>query len=308
MLNLENILFAHDFSPGSHQALSYALDLAGRTGATLHLVYAEVLHGSPFDPERELPSEREKIRTHLQKHAGDLPADRVLREVVRGVSVVPALLDYAREQGVDLVVMGTHGRRGVQRMLIGSVAEEVVRRADCPVLTVRQQKTPHDADRVTSILAPIDFSVHAREALRYARELAAFYEASLTLLHVIEDTLHPAFYGPGVGSIYDAHPDIEEKAAERLEDFYRKVNGPDVETRFAAQPGRAPRAIAQRADEDSHDLIVMATHGRTGLDHFLMGSVTEKVVRHAPCPVFTVKSFGKSLIAIRPDGGDERVP
>ncbi len=300
MLNVRNILFAHDFSPGSNQALPYALDLAGRTGATLHLLYAEVLHGRPIDPDMDPPSQREKIRTHLKKHAGDLPEQRVVREVVRDVAVAPALLRYAEEHDVDLIVMGTHGRRGVQRILIGSVAEEVVRRAACPVLTVRRQKTPPDAERIASILAPVDFSTHAREALRYARELAAFYEAPLTLLHVVEETLHPAFYGPRIGSVYDVHPDIEDRAIARLEGFYREAEGPDVETYFAARPGRAPRAISRYAEEEGHDLIVMATHGRTGLEHFLMGSVAEKVVRNAPCPVFTVKSFGKSLTAENP--------
>src|SRR5690606_8769829 len=238
----------------------------------------------------------EQIREHLEKHPAGVPEHRVVREVVRGMAVAPALLRYAEEHDVDLVVMGTHGRRGIERAVIGSVAEEVVRHAACPVLTVRQRKEPPGEGRVTSVLVPVDFSSHSREALRYARELAASYEAGLTLLHVVEETLHPAFYGPALRSIYDAIPDIEDQAVPELERFFGETEGADVAARFVARPGRAASAIADHAEEEGHDLIVMATHGRTGVERFLMGSVAEKVVRRAPCPVFTVKSFGKSLL------------
>lgn len=296
MLNIKNILVPHDFSPGSHQALSYALNLANRTDATLHLVYAEVLHGSAYDPQKESPSEREEIHKHLLKHATDLPEHRIIRKVVRDLAVGPALLNYAEEYDIDLIVMGTHGRRGVQRLFIGSAAEEVVRRANCPVVTVREQKEPGDTAHPTSLLVPVDFSAHSREALQYARVVAGSYGSELTLLHVVEETLHPAFYGPGIGSVYDVKPDIEDRAVEQLKKFYPKTQGPDVDVHFAARPGHAARTIVKYAEEEAHDLIVMATHGRTGFEHFTMGSVAEKVVRRAPCPVFTVKSFGKSLL------------
>ena len=297
MLQLKNILFAQDFSSGSDQALPYALDLADRTGAALHLVYADVLHGEPFDAGKESPAQREQIRELLEKNAADMPEQRVVRKVLRDVAVPRALLRYAEEQAVDLIVMGTHGRRGIERVVAGSVAEEVVRHAACPVLTVRRQKTAPPDRRVTSILVPIDFSSHSQEALRYARELATAYEASLTLLHVVEETLHPAFYGPALQSIYDVVPDIEDQARAQLERVYGETAGTDVEAQFVARPGRAARAITSYAEEEGHDLIVMATHGRTGVEHFLIGSVAEKVVRRAPCPVFTVKSFGKSLLS-----------
>lgn len=216
---------------------------------------------------------------------------------MRDVAVAPALLNYADEHEIDLIVMGTHGRRGVRRLFIGSAAEEVVRRADCPVITVREQKEPDDIGHPTSLLVPVDFSTHSREALQYARVVADSYGSHLTLLHIVEETLHPAFYGPGLGSVYDAKPDIKDRAVEQLKKFYQKTQGPDVDAHFTARPGRAARAIVKYAEEEAHDLIVMATHGRTGFEHFTMGSVAEKVVRRAPCPVFTVKSFGKSLLA-----------
>lgn len=296
MLNIKNILVPYDFSPGSSQALSYALNLVDRNDANLHMVYAEVLHGQPFDSEKELPSDRKKIQTHLQKNAADLPEHRLVCEVVHGVAVAPALLDYAEENDIDIIVMGTHGRRGVQRMFIGSVAEEMVRLATCPVLTIRQQKTQPEAQPISSILAPVDFSEHSREALHYARVLANSYGAG-TLHHVVEEILNPAFYGRGAHSGYELSPDIEDRAIKHLEHFYQNTQGPDVDVHFVALPGSAIPSIVHQAEDEGHDLIVMATHGRTGFEHFTMGSVAEKVVRRAPCPVFTVKSFGKSLLA-----------
>ena len=139
-------------------------------------------------------------------------------------------------------------------------------------------------------MVPVDFSKHAREALRYAKVLAEFFDARLELLHVIEETLHPAFYGLTVHSVYDVVPDLEQKAEEKLRTFYWETKGwPVSEVRFKALPGKAARVIAKHAEQEGTDLIVIATHGLTGLEHYLMGSVAEAVVRRAPCPVLTIK-------------------
>lgn len=306
MLQLRNLLLARDFSSVSDQALHYAVDLARRTGATLHLIYAEVLHEDPFRPVEPgaSSSPEDQIRQRLRQDTdGALLTDKypdleVNERVERDVAAAPAILNYAAQHDVDLIVLGTHGRRGVRRLLLGSVAEEVVRRADRPVLTVRQaRQTEGEALAVERILVPVDFSTYAKEALRYAREVAGLYDARIDLLHVIEENLHPAFYVGGVQSIYDIEPDIEEKALERLRAFYGEVGadeGPEMQEHVMS--GRAARQIAQFAEEEGSDLIVMSTHGRTGLEHFLLGSVAEKVVRHVSAPVFTVKAFGKSLI------------
>ena len=314
MLNVENILVARDFSEAAQDATRYALDLATRTGAMLHTLFAEVLHGDPFDPSKEPSTAIDKIRERLKqtteeqvRGAYDPDSVRLVHAVERDIAAGPAILRYADEQDIDLIVMGTHGRRGVRRMALGSVAEEVIRRAECPVLTVgrREEKQSTDGEEskpqslvhVRRMLVPVDFSDHSREALRHAKALSDLYEqASLELFHVIEETLHPAFYSPAMRSIYDAQPNIEEKAIEKLEEFYHSADGPGEEASFGAGPGRAPQAIAEHARQAESDLIVMATHGRTGLERVSLGSVAEKVVRLASCPVLTVKSFGKSLL------------
>lgn len=297
MLTLRNILFARDFTSNSEEALPFALKLAQQSGATLHAVFAEVVYGARFERAagHAEPDPQEPDGDAIMQALTDADGVAVKHAVVRGVSAAPALLDYAHERDIDLIVMGTHGRRGVRRMLMGSVAEEVVRGAPCPVLTVQPSEQPRNGT-VSRILVPIDFSKHARRALLHARALAEQFGAKLLLLHVIEEKLHPAFYTIALQSIYDADPFIEDKALAQLKEEFAAAGGRDDEAEFVVLYGVAPGQILDVAAESQADLIVMGTHGLTGLDRFFMGSVAEKVVRRAPCPVFTVKSFGKMLV------------
>lgn len=297
MLTVRNILFARDFTSNSEEALPFALKLARLTGATLHAVFAEVVYGARFEHAAGTAEpEEDGGRGDAVVRALDAAEQVTVKHaVVRGVSAAPALLDYAYDHSIDLIVMGTHGRRGVRRMLLGSVAEEVVRGAPCPVLTIQGSEGARAAE-VQKILVPVDFSKHARRALVHARSLADAFGGRLTLLHVIEEKLHPAFYGIALRSIYDADPFIEDKALAHLKKEFGAIGGQEEEADFVVRYGVAPGQILDVAAEISPDLIVMGTHGLTGLDRFLMGSVAEKVVRRAPCPVFTVKSFGKMLV------------
>lgn len=306
MLNLQNILLARDFSPISNQALRHALDLASRTGATLHLLYAEVLHENPF-PSSKAPSpsaDLDEVREQLRQKGNGAPlatdpTDVEVREaVVRDVAAAPAILNYADDNDIDLIALGTHGRRGVKRLLLGSVAEEVVRHSDRAVLTVRGHETEKDrgGPSIDQILVPVDFSQFSRQALRTARELAAVYDARIDALHVVEEKLHPAFYVGGVKSIRDVAPDIESKAQDRLDEFVEATLGPDVETATHVVLGKPAPAISSFVETHGIDLVSIATHGQSGLERFLLGSVTEKVVRHVGCPVLTLKAFGRSLV------------
>ncbi|RMH57359.1 MAG: universal stress protein [Bacteroidetes bacterium] len=313
MLHLNHILVAYDYSAFANKALARALRLARVFEAELHVLYADVLFTTPHD--ETLPTHRgmplEAVRAHLQETveriAGELDiplADLAVTYAVdRDVAAAPAILTYAEDHPIDLIVVGTHGRRGVPRLLLGSVAEEVVRAAPCPVLTVHGNE-PDDARPIRRILVPIDFSRHARQALAHAKEMAHLLEAQLILQHVIQEQLHPAFYNTGIFSIYDVEPDIEDRARAELQRFYDETDGPaappERAPRFVVGPGHPAHEIITLAEEEQVDLIVMATHGRSGLERFLMGSVAERVVRRAPCSVFTVKSFGRSLLS-RPD-------
>lgn len=322
MLQIANILVAHDFSPFSDRALCYAVDLARQTGSALHLVHAQVFLDDPLGSARPDRSARHenRIRERLLRDVDGTslpekyPRIEMYVHAARDMAAAPVILNYAAEHDIDLIVMGTRGRRGVQRALLGSVAEEVVRRADRPVLTVHTEGEDVQAvmPPIERILVPVDFSDHAREALRHAHAVAALYDAGLDLLHVTEPHLHPAFYGDGLDATYDLAK--ERKAEEELHAFFEKVTPPvdpdgnplsrsAMEAHVAA--GRPAAEIIRFAEERGNDLVVMSTHGLTGLKRFVMGSVAEKVVRHVSVPVFTVKAFGKPLVESSVEEADE---
>jgi nucleotide-binding universal stress UspA family protein len=247
----------------------------------------------------------DSFRDRLKKEGAApdaLDAVSIVEVERRDVSPGPALLSYADEEGIDLIAMGTHGRKGASRILLGSVAEDVVRRAQQPVLTVRGKEkgrtpTPGSMDR---ILVPVDFSDYSREALRHAYEWAKLYGAQIDLLHVVVEDLHPAFYQGGVTSIYDVEPDLDDKVKAKLDDFAEAVLGSTGNVETHVRTGSAPSAITDFVEEEEVDLVSLSTHGRTGMERFFLGSVAEKVVRHVSCPVLTVKAFGKSLVTAAP--------
>ncbi len=314
MLQLKRLLVPRDGSQCADHALDEGLGLALRSGAQVHVLRVDVLHGDASVSVHDIEGERERLRERLRRlaRAENLhDPERIVIEyhVERDVAVAPSVLAYANEQDVDLIVMGTHGRRGLQRLLLGSVAEEVVRLSSCPVMTVHAKKLAktYIAGRpLDAILVPYDFSQYAARALEHACEWASLYDARIELLHVVEEYLHPAFYNTGVFSIYDIQPDIEDRALKQLAAAYKKTGCARTDVSFRAVPGRAPAEIASYAGKINADLIVMSTHGLTGVEHFLLGSVAEKVVRMAPCPVLTVKAFGRSLISEEMAGAAER--
>jgi nucleotide-binding universal stress UspA family protein len=305
MLEIKRILFADDFSECAEKALPIALALAQAWEATLHLLHVVV----PYEEARGLSALTEEEEMRLKERMLErleaakqltrrdaIAAVKTVVAVERDIAPAPGILDYAEEQEIDLIVMGTHGRRGFRHFLMGSVAEEVVRLARCPVITTRQQVDPWNVHPPRRILVPVDFSEHSRTALRYGRELAAQFGGRLTVLYVIEELLHPAFYNTGVFSIYDVMPDVEERSKKALEEFVVRTDGPEVPIQYRVAHGKAVREILHEAEREPADLIVMSTHGLTGLQHLLLGSVTERVVRQAPCPVWVAKAFGKSLL------------
>lgn len=305
MLSLNRILVARDFSSVSDRALRHGLELAARTGADLHVLHAEVLHGLERSDDRPSPGEgikalRQELKASDRISSAALDHVSVVEIVRRDVAPAPALLNYAAEEDVDLIALGTHGRRGPSRVLLGSVAEEVVRRAQQPVLTVRGEgddaslPSPGTLDR---ILVPVDFSEYAREALLYAREWATLYDAEIDVLHVVEEDLHPAFYVGGVSSIYDVEPNLDDKVRGQLSSFVSDVLDSDEGVNTHVRTGSAASGIVEFVGENDVDLVSLSTHGRTGLERFLLGSVAEKVVRHVGCPVLTVKAFGTSLVS-----------
>jgi nucleotide-binding universal stress UspA family protein len=299
MLAIRRILWPTDFSQGSGHAFPHAAALADWHDAELHVL--NVREGKTEvrkDMAQQFPFSKERLSNLLNtadpsSQSIDLDALSLQQEQIDAPSPAEAIVSYAEEQGVDLIVAGTHGRRGLQRMVIGSVAEEVLRTASCPVLTVRAGEEPASAWNVRNILAPVDFSDESTTAVRHAKELALTYGAQITLLHAVEEVMYPSAYGMEMADV--PGPEVVERVERSLADMARDEIGYEhvvVETAI----GYAPSVILDHEEENDVDLIVIATHGRTGLERLLLGSVAERIVRRASAPVFVVKSFGKSLL------------
>ena len=306
MLQLQRILFPTDFSRCADQALEHAVFLAEKYDAEIHVLHAVTLFNDQPEVVNDEFEETEKMIKKLEDIAelqlnkvSDAHEDddmKIKKAQTRGISAAPAILDYATENSIDLIVMGTHGRRGLGHFFLGSVAEEIVRVSECPVFTIREAETPTPPKSKEKILVPVDFSEHSQNALVNAKEIAKSYEAKIHLMHIIEETIHPAYSLSGKSSIFDIVPNIKEDCEKRLKKMISEKIGDEVKTEIHIVSGQAANEIINFAKNNSMDLIVIATHGLTGLEHLLLGSTTEKVVRMSSCPVFTIKSFGKSLI------------
>jgi nucleotide-binding universal stress UspA family protein len=302
-MNIKKILFPTDFSRCAEQALVHAVFLSEKYNSEIHVLHVVTLYeDQPKVISSEISETKEMIKKledtaekQLNKVTGTYDI-KIITSTKRGISAAPAILEYSLDNDIDLIVMGTSGRRGIGHLLLGSVAEEVVRLSACPVLTVRGTEKPKSIESVNNILVPVDFSEHSKNALAYAAKFAECYDAKLQVLHIIEDTMHPAFSLVGKTSIFDLIPGIEEDCWRRAEKMLEDSVPAEIKSEVFIKGGRAANEIINFAKDNSTDLIIIATHGLTGLEHMLLGSVTEKVVRMAHCPVLTVKAFGKSII------------
>jgi nucleotide-binding universal stress UspA family protein len=193
----------------------------------------------------------------------------------------------------DLLVLGTHGRSGFQRLFLGSVTEKVIRKATCPTLVVppRAPDVPPDAPvQFKRILCAVDFSDSSLAALAYALNLSEESDAHLTLLHAIE--MPPELRESALAPDFDldrVHAAAEADALRRLRDLIPEQARSYCTVESAVVEGRAYRGLLARADEQKADLIVMGVHGRGAIDLLLFGSTTHHVIRAATCPVLVVR-------------------
>jgi nucleotide-binding universal stress UspA family protein len=280
------VVAATDLSDGARPAFRFAADLAARTSSALHLVYVNAVSGRL---QRTGEVSEDDVRAWAAETVSPVPDVRLVLE--EGISPAECILRYVEKTGADLLVVGTHGRRGLRRFVIGSTAEELVRLSPCPVLTIPSRAGAASPERAGPVLVPVDFSDRSVEAVSWARRWAALYGTSLDLLHVVEEGgPYPSFY-------FDAErpplvtlvPELEGRAREELERLARGAEGPEVEVRVHVRAGKAPREIVRFAEEHEAGVIVMATQGLTGVDHFLIGSTSERSVRLARCPVVTLR-------------------
>jgi nucleotide-binding universal stress UspA family protein len=295
---IENILFPTDFSEAAGRALPHALTMAGKFDSRITALHVRVLFADdPNRPEYHFFDEgryAEYVEDQLEGILNELqPIHRVSTAVVRDISPAGGILNYLEEHSVDLAVIGTHGRSALGRFFLGTVAEKVVRHARCPVLTVAHHRQDYrGSPSYRKILVPFDFSKYSLEAVRQAEVLARTYEAELLVLYVIDQQVHPGFLEFLKIRSSEDLSSLSVNARKALDEVFDKhgLKGLNLYVETNSGEVTASEAIVGFARENRVDLIVMGTHGLTGLEHVLLGSTTERVVRMASCPVLTAKA------------------
>lgn len=262
-----------------------ALELAGRIAspsATIHVLVVSEDDGA--DEPRGASDRTVDALLADARETADADVETVVTEERRG-DPRAQILEYVEAAGIELVVMGAHGRRVAEPVVLGHVAEGVIRDARIPVLVARASDDIRGLYPFERVLVPTDGSEHARTALDLGVEIAAETGATLHLLSVVDATR----YGSDSGSevLLDS---LEENAARELESAAESAATGGVDVRTAVARGSVHGEIVAYAEDHDVDLLVMGTHGRSASDRELPGSVTERVLRTAPAPVLTVRA------------------
>ena len=295
---IKDILCPVDRSPSSLQAFGYAIALARWQGARLNLL--EVIEGAVPPGGRRAPGdhsvphdlraalERDLTRVLTARRASDVRVKIFMRKG----NVVQEVLAQAKASRADLVVMGSHGRGGVQRLVLGSVAEKVLRLATCPVLTVRAgvRLARRSQSPFGTILCATDFSAAANRAVAYAKRLAKEANAKLVVMHAVEWPFGDAVTS---GAVAELRKSIESSARERLLRLLPRSSSDGPGAQPVVTTGKASAAIVKIARARSVDLIVMGVSGRGAADAAVLGSTTHQVIREGTWPVLTVRTVAR---------------
>jgi nucleotide-binding universal stress UspA family protein len=307
MLTLTHILCPTDFSEISTKAEAYATALASRYDAALHLLhvdpptpiaapYGEIPVDIRLFEEQRAQAQTELAAARERARAAGVAADTS----VRGGHPAREILTVADELHADLIVLGTHGRGGFEHLLLGSVAEKVMRKAPCPVMVVPPSTGAGSDVRFSRILCPIDGSSSSADAVSYAVSLARETDGHLILLAVVE----PVPVGGEFGALdADEYRHIGEAHAQKL---VQDALAADVrewcQVEHVVAEGKASEGILATAKDRHADVIVMGVRGRGAIDLMAFGSTTNDVIRRATCPVVAVHPHVKDrrLLAALP--------
>jgi len=287
----DSILVPTDGSAHAERAAHHAISFAEAFDATIHaLGVADVERAAgPFNAGGVSSEFVDRIEAECQSAVdavADLAGESVAVETAVEVGDPPeAIHDYAEVNGLDAIAMGTRGLRGLSRLVSGSVTQSVVRRTDLPVMTARVV----DDDLVTDyddVLVPTDGSDAAQAAVDHAIAVAAAYDATVHVRHVVD------VGAIATGSDVQPPPErleyLRDAGEDATESIAEDARGAGLEAVTSVEHGFPASGLLDYVDEQSIDLVAMGTHGRTGLDRVLLGSTTERVIRRSPVPVLAV--------------------
>jgi nucleotide-binding universal stress UspA family protein len=299
--SFRSVLVPVDGSSLAELAIPYAITIAKRAGSKvrLALVHHEVPNVAVLASPETYTKSRLQMRRSENVYLKSLTR-RVRNQLGHPVSsvgiegpVAGTLAEYVRDSGVDLVVMTTHGRGGMQRAWLGSVTDQLIRTLDVPVLVLRAfEGTPADSS-LPEILLPLDGSVLGEAALEPAVRMARLWHARITLLRVFQPVLLATDPGVALPVTYDEElTEMEREAAERyLARITERLRQQGVEaSSMTLRGGAAAGTILELLEERLFGLVALATHGRGGIGRVVLGSVADKLIRAAEVPVLVVRS------------------
>jgi nucleotide-binding universal stress UspA family protein len=301
MIDMQRILCPIDFSDFSRRALDHAVAMARWYKASITAVHVDPsieIVGFPA-PMVGVPatwkfSDRAELLATLQRFVEPESAPGVsIETVVREGPPVAEILAQAELTGADLIVMGTHGASGFERLLLGSVTEKVLRKARCPVLTVPRalpDAVPAGPVAFKQIVCAVDFSDCSLAALEYALSLAQEADGQLTVVHVLTSQLVPdAVLADQHLSVLAYERQREDEARCRLDEAVPSTASSYCRVESTIVRGTPWCEIVGIATAKQSDLIVLGVHGRSAVDLMFFGSTAHQVVRHASCPVLTLR-------------------
>jgi nucleotide-binding universal stress UspA family protein len=294
MIRIKSVLCPVDFSEISQHALDHAASIARWHDARLTMLNVfpnlPVLDVPPLVLE---PAYRERLLAKMRGMAAEVSDVALDFRIQDAGSIHAEILAQVDATGADLLVLGTHGRSGFQRLFLGSVTEKVIRKAHCPTLVVPPRApdvAPTAPVQFRQILCPVDFSESSLRALAQAVTMATEANAHLTLLHVIET---PSIISPEPAAIEIDFARIREAAVtevrRRLHELIPEEARAFCTVETVVVRDGAHREILRQAADRHSDLIVMGVHGRGAVDRFLFGSTTHHVIRASACPVLIVR-------------------
>jgi len=307
MIEIRRILCPTDFSDFSRRALEHAVAIARWYESTITVLHvfstAPVAADAPGAPSHEpivlTRADRDQMLAEMQRFIEAEPAPGIpVEAMMREGNAASEILNQAIALNVDLLVIGTHGRSGFERLLLGSVTEKVLRKAACPVLSVPPRlpdALPETPVVLKGILCPVDFSVCSTHALTYAMSLAQEADAHLTVLHVMTSELEddtPGMSDPLISDERLSPADSRGRREESIRQRLKEVVPDTVPTYGCVETmvshGKPGREVLRIAAAQQSDLIVMGVSGHSAVDLMFLGSTTQSVIRQATCPVLTL--------------------
>ena len=294
MVNIKTILCPVDFFPASEAAVSYATGLAANHEATIHLLHvitpsAAGAYDYAIHTAEIVASMEERSMEEMNRLVAKISAKGVVAEPeVRVGDVYDEIKQDIEMVKPDLIVMGTHGRRGVERWFMGSTTEKLLRHSPVPLVTISAAgEKSWTQPRYKRILVTTDFAEGTADALAYAFSVAQENDSEVVLLHVLHDVSMDS-----LGRYRDV---LIGGVRKQLEDLVppEAVNWYDIVTRV--ETGVPYRMILRAIEDERPDLLVMNIHGKGMLDRALLGSTAERVVRAASCPVMMIPPMKRKL-------------